>query len=66
MRKKTRQNTPTHLATLDACTRQIEERVAALKQFNAEVHAMAFPYAQQSVFMREGEEAKLLEMLDQA
>ena len=47
--------------------RQIhEERVAALKQFNAEVHAMAFPYAQQSVLMREGEEAKLLEMLDKA
>jgi 3-methyl-2-oxobutanoate hydroxymethyltransferase len=40
------------------------ERVAALKEFQSEVHAKAFPYQAQSISMREGELDKLHEALE--
>ena len=40
------------------------ERVAALQEFNSEVHGKAFPYQAQTIRMRDGEEEKLLEALD--
>jgi 3-methyl-2-oxobutanoate hydroxymethyltransferase len=40
------------------------QRVAALQAFHAEVTALNFPYAEQSIDMRPGEEDKLLEALD--
>ena len=40
-----------------------DERVAALKEFHAEVTAMKFPYSQQSVAMYQDEEEKLQEAL---
>ena len=40
------------------------ERVAALKDFHAEVQAKNFPYAPQSIKMHKGEEDKLKEALD--
>ncbi|MEM7172185.1 MAG: 3-methyl-2-oxobutanoate hydroxymethyltransferase [Pseudomonadota bacterium] len=43
-----------------------EERVAALKEFQAEVTALKFPYRQTSVFMHPDEEDKFLEALDKA
>ena len=41
-----------------------DERVAALKEFHAEVAAMNFPYSEQTVSMQAGEEEKLEEALD--
>ena len=41
-----------------------EERVAALKQFHAEVTAKNFPYAEQCIAMHPEEKEKLLEALD--
>ena len=40
------------------------ERVVALKEFQSEVQAKAFPYPAQSIGMHEGEMAKLQEQLD--
>ena len=40
------------------------ERVAALRDFNAEVHAHTFPYTAQSISMRDGELEKLHEALE--
>ena len=40
------------------------ERVVALKEFQSEVQAKAFPYPAQSIGMHEGELAKLQEQLD--
>lgn len=40
------------------------ERVAALKEFHSEATALKFPYEEQSISMCQGEEEKLLEMLD--
>ena len=40
------------------------ERVAALKEFHAESSSKKFPYPEQSISMRSGEEEKLSEMLD--
>ena len=40
------------------------ERVAALKEFHAESSSKNFPYPEQSISMRSGEEEKLSEMLD--
>ena len=40
------------------------ERVAALKEFHAESSTKKFPYPEQSISMRSGEEEKLSEMLD--
>ena len=41
-----------------------DERVAALKDFQAEVSAKKFPYAPQTIKMHANEEEKLLEALD--
>ncbi len=40
------------------------ERVAALKEFHAESSSKKFPYPEQSISMRSGEEEKLSEILD--
>ncbi|MEM7426226.1 MAG: 3-methyl-2-oxobutanoate hydroxymethyltransferase [Pseudomonadota bacterium] len=61
-------NPPRHahaFRNLGALHRQMyDERVAALKEFHAEVHAKAFPYEPQSISMHDGELDKLREALD--
>jgi 3-methyl-2-oxobutanoate hydroxymethyltransferase len=61
------ENPPRHahaFRDLSPLHRQLHtERVTALKEFQSEVHARAFPYPAQSISMREGELEKLHEAL---